>query len=172
MNTLQATSRKPVVHRDLTPCDPREINRLIGPLFRNLESFRKFTDGPEGSPDWHRGQEEKKEAMAVYVRPLLNEPSWAIEQAVQRFLDGLVDRHRSRIGRVPMSDEFAIEVRRISEWAREQEAKEAARRRQLADIAEAKREMSEPKTPMGPEARAAVNAFLKRQQEIQEEAKH
>ncbi|MCD1645188.1 hypothetical protein [Aurantimonas coralicida] len=147
-------SISPALSRDLTPCDPKEALRLLGPLFRNLASDRKFENT-------ERGASEKQEAMAVYVRPLTKEPAWAIELAVTRFLDGLVDRHKSRVGWVPKSDEFAQEVRRLTDWTKEQEH----RKQRLAKKPEA--EVQNEK--MGPEARAVVDAFLRKSRELQQE---
>lgn len=145
------------LNRDLTPCDPAVALRLLGPLFRNLKSYRTFDDSS-------RGESERREAMAVYVRPLAREPAWAIELAVQRFLDGDVDRAKSRYGDVPMSDEFAREVRRLTEWAREQEAKrqrdERIKREHIAAIEEAKGS-----GPVPPELRARVHALVMKSKE-------
>ena len=146
----------PIIEQtDLTPCDPKEALRLLGPLFRNLASDRKFDDTP-------RGESDRREAMAVYVRPLTKEPAWAIELAVTRFLDGTVDRHKSRVGWVPKSDEFAQEVRRLTDWPKEQKH----RRQRLAKAAPAADTLHE---KMGPEARAVVDRFLRKSRELQQE---
>jgi hypothetical protein len=156
-SSLSTPITEVALNRDLTPCDPAVALRLLGPLFRNLKSYRTFDDSA-------RGESERREAMAVYVRPLAREPAWAIELAVQRFLDGDVDRAKSRYGEVPMSDEFAREVRRLTEWAREQEAKrqrdERIRREHIAAIEGAK-----PLGPMSPEVRAKLDAFLQKSKE-------
>lgn len=153
---------------DLTPCDPKDAVRLLGPLFRNLASDRKWPEihGNPGDPAYQRAmqrqQEEKQEAMAVYVRPLTREPAWAIELAVARFLDGLVDRHKSRVGWVPKSDEFAQEVRRLSDWPRDRE-----RRRQR--LSQQTTEADTLHEKMSPEARAIVDRFLRKSRMIKEE---
>lgn len=153
--------------RDLTPCSAAEAVKLLGPLFRNLASDRKWPEvnGDPNDPAVKRAkqrvQDEKNEALAVYVRPLTREPAWAIELAVTRFLDGLVDRHKSRVGWVPKSDEFAQEVRRLTDWTKEQEH----RKQRLAKQPEA--EVLNEK--MGPEARAVVDAFLRKSRELQQE---
>lgn len=165
-------STTPIIEQtDLTPCDPKEALRLLGPLFRNLASDRKWPEvrGNPGDPAYQRAmrrqQEEKQEAMAVYVRPLTKEPAWAIELAVTRFLDGTVDRHKSRVGWVPKSDEFAQEVRRLTDWPKEQKH----RRQRLAKAAPTADTLHE---KMGPEARAVVDRFLRKSRMQQEESEH
>lgn len=164
MGSLPSTTARitsPALSPDLTPCDPKEALRLLGPLFRNLASDRKWPEvrGNPGDPAYERAmrrqQEEKQEAMAVYVRPLTKEPAWAIEQAVTRFLDGLVDRHKSRVGWVPKSDEFAQEVRRLSDWPR---AREHRRRKMEEDSAV---EEKTPEVPLTPEEQAKIDAIRK-----------
>jgi len=165
MGSLPSTTARitsPALSTDLTPCDPKEALRLLGPLFRNLASDRKFEDTA-------RGEQERKEAMAVYVRPLTKEPAWAIEQAVTRFLDGLVDRHKSRVGWVPKSDEFAQEVRRLADWARQREENAARMRRLAAENAAAIEEAKTARTPTGEEAKAALERFFRSSRMIKEE---
>lgn len=176
LSTTKSTS--PALSTDLTPCDPKEALRLLGPLFRNLASDRKWPEvrGNPGDPPYERAmrrqQEEKQEAMAVYVRPLTKEPAWAIEQAVARFLDGLVDRHKSRVGWVPKSDEFAQEVRRLSDWARQREEHAARMRRIAAENAAAIEEAKTARTPTGEEAKAALERFFRSSRMIKEEETH
>lgn len=163
MPNLPATSSTSLAWQsDLAPCDPNEAVRLLGPLFRNLDSFRKFPDGPEGSRDRERGLLEKKEAMAVYVRPLKNEPAWAIEEAVQRFLDGLVPRHPSGLGKVPKCDEFAIEVRRLTSDIRASAQRAAMIKRHLEEEAQFERDEAARKDPISEENRKRLAALLKK----------
>jgi hypothetical protein len=161
MTKIALTSAtEPVLHTDLTPCNPRQVVKLLGPLFRNLDSFRKFTEGPKYSDEWKRGQDEQQEAMAVYVRPILNEPAWAIEQAVQRFLDGLVERHPSQHGKVPKCDEFAIEVRSLTKHQRKRDAELKAAELRKRESEEFQRLEAARKEPVSEANRERLKALL------------
>ena len=97
--------------------------------------------------------------ITLYVMAVRGEPLWAVKAAIGRIVSGTAsDINRNYLPRVPA---FAEEVRRQSATMRDrQDRQDKIANEQRRLDAEYEADLAAKRTPLSPEARAKVNAFI------------
>lgn len=133
---------------DLTPANALQIFDELEALFLSFGT------------DADRLGEKK---VGLYVDACRGEPLWAIRKGVRNIRLGFDGGKTTDF--IPSTQRVAREVRKESEWARERISRHQRLERQKAATAEAEALHEK----MSPEARAVVDAFLRKSRELQQE---